>query len=214
VLSAPPRLAALDLLWRRGFPSVLSSPDPVVPAAIVWVDAPDDPALHLLPRAFGGHLLLEMRDHHGEASPAFWLGVGRSAVLAAAALTGWRAAREAGVDDRADVRHADGGALLGAGVLPAWTALHEIAGALLRPEPDVTGADLPDAADLRDAVGALQRAVERALPIAPHIASGLALALGGALRDAAARTPVHVLPSRAERDAWVGAFLARLGARD
>jgi hypothetical protein len=85
--ATPPHLAVLDLLWRRGFPSVLAFADAVLPAAILWIDRPDDRGLHLVPRAFGGHLLLEMRDHHAEAPPAFWLGVGRSAVLAAGALT-------------------------------------------------------------------------------------------------------------------------------
>jgi hypothetical protein len=200
----PPRLAVLDAIGRCGFPAMLATPAGVMPAIIVWVDHPDDRALHLLPRALGGHLLLEMRDHHGEPTPAFWLGVGRGAVLASHALVRWSAS----APDRAtDV----GSTRLGANAPVIWGAFEELCEALLRPgREERTGERHATRAEVAAAGEILARQVDAALPIASHIAGGLALALGGAIRDAERTSPAYLLPTRAERSAWVEAYLTRL----
>lgn len=198
--ATPPRLAVLELLRARGFPFVLAGPAGVLPTTIVWVDEPDDPVLRLLPRAFGGRLMLELRDHHGEATPAFWLGIGRGAALASLAL-----ARRRAVEPR------DGaGTLLGAEAPALWSAFEELCEALLRPERGAPPAEQPTREEIAEAAAALTARVDAAFPLAAHIASGLSLALGSELREAARSSPEYVLPAPSERARWVDAFLARL----
>ena len=195
-----PRLAVLDVLWRCGFPAAMGGPADVLPAVVVWMDEPDDPALPILTRAFGGHLMLELRDHHGEPTPSFWLGVGRSAVLASGALARWRASEPT-----------DGtGTRLGSGAPAIWRAFEELCEAVLPPKHGADVAPAAHADDVRAAADALGRQVDAALPIASHIVSGLALALGSVLKSDARASSAHVLPTPSEREAWVDVFLTRL----
>lgn len=189
----------LELLWRRGFPGVLGAAAAPLPAAIVWVDDPDDAALQLLPRVFGGHLMRELRDHHGEPTPAFWLGAGRGATLASLALARWRDSSGAGASP-----------LLGAEAPAIWRDFEELCEALLRSERGAPAPEAATGAELAAAAAALDARVERALPIAPHVASGLALSLAGALREAERGGVAHLLPAAGERARWVDAFLERL----
>ncbi|HYD52201.1 MAG TPA: hypothetical protein VEA99_06230 [Gemmatimonadaceae bacterium] len=168
------------LLADRGFPAAVELDGHLLPAAVVWVDDPADRALQLLPRLFGGALLLEMRDHHGEPTPAFWIGIGRPAALAASVIA-------------ASMDRTREGTLLGPVASEAWALLDQVA----------TG-DHDDAA--RDPAARLEQLVADSLPIAPHITSGLMLALASHWRSPS-RAVELVLPSRRDRARWADAFL-------
>ena len=188
------RLALAEFLWRRGFPAGGLTPAGIRPVVVVWVDEPQDPALESLRRTFGGRLLLDMGYHHGELSPAFWFGVGRSAGLAAATL---RAAPQEARAAPAEVLWRDADAL--------WRRSEALEATLLRPAHRTPTADADDAAaPLADALMAELRTV---LSIGHHITVGLLTAAAEDLR-AGELAGELAMPSRAERDAWVAAFWA------
>ena len=190
----PSRLALVERLWRRGFPAAALTPSGLRPVVVVWVDEPEDPALEPLRRAFGGRLKRDMGYHHGEISPAFWFGVGRSAALAAATL---RAAPVGVRAAPAEVLWRDADAL--------WRRSEALEATLLRPAHRTPSEDADEAAaPLADALMTELRAV---LSVGHHITVGLLTAAAEELRTGALAGEL-AMPSRAERDAWVAAFWA------
>jgi hypothetical protein len=193
-----PRGAVAALLWECGFPATMLTPLGTMPAHVVWVDDPNDALLPLARRAFGGHLVLGMRDHHGEPSPAFWVGVGRSAALAWGVVL---AALE-GADDERSAAVAGPSRRLARAAPSAWAAAREAAPHLVRPPRDERPAPPSVIAPL---VERLNTVVAAELPIAPHIVDGLRNAMTSVLSSREFAVEL-ALPTARERDAWAAGF--------